>query len=214
MTEPVYATRADLYRYGFPRGLVANPGRLCASALASTDTFELDGHGFEDGDAVLLRAESGGELPAPLVAGTTYYVLRQSEATFKLSATPNGSAVNLTTDGASVLVASALPIDEQLAVLSRFVDPFIPAHATPLTEPYPLVVVQIVAKLAAADLLRIAGQSSESMAQLEVGAKAQLERWASGIPLRDARATSSTNRAYSEAYGGDSRGWSNGGTLP
>lgn len=209
-----YATRADLYRYGLTRGLLANPARLCATVEDSTDTFELDNHGFETDDQLLFRPEEGGELPAPLVAGQTYYAIRVTDSTFKVSATAGGAAVNLTTDGVSVLVAVALPIDEVLEFYSRFVDPFLPAHLVPLTPPYPVTVTATVAKLAAKELLRIAGQTSESMTELEIGAKAQLERWAKGIPLRDARATASTNLAVSEGSSTDPRKWGTGGSLP
>lgn len=209
----VYATRADLYRYGLPRGLLANPGRLCASALASSNAFTLDGHGFEDGDALLFRAESGGSLPSPIVAGTVYYARRASESTFEAAATAGGSAINLTTDGVSVVVSAALPVDEVLEFYSRFADGFIP-HVAPLSAPYPIIVTAIVAELAAKKLLLIAGQSSASMTEAEVGAKAQLERWATGVPVRDARATASATLAYSEACARDSRGWGSGGALP
>jgi len=213
-----YATRADLYRYGLPRGMLANPGRLCASALAATDAFELDGHGLETADPIIFRAEAGGTLPAPLVAGTTYYTIRINEQFFKAGASAiaaaAGTAIDLTVDGVSVVVASMLPIDEVLEFYSRFVDPFLPAHLVPLTSPYPITVTALVAELSAKKLLLIAGQSSASMTELEIAAKAQLERWAKGVPLRDARATASTNTAYSESVTADPRGWGGGGTLP
>ncbi len=37
MADP-YSTVSDLYAFGLPRGALPNPGRLAASALASTDT--------------------------------------------------------------------------------------------------------------------------------------------------------------------------------
>ncbi len=194
-----YATRANLYQFGLPRGMLANPGRLSGSVLATTDGFELDGHGFETDDALLFRAESGGTLPAPLVAGTTYYAIRVNDEVFKVAAAPAGAAINLTTDGVSVVVTTALPVDEVLEFYSRFADAFLPAHLVPLTPPYPITVTALVAELAAKKLLLMAGQSSASMAEAELGAKAQLERWAKGIPLRDARATSSANLAYGES---------------
>jgi hypothetical protein len=209
-----YATRADLYRYGLPRGLLANPARLCASAEDSTDTFELDNHGFETDDQLLFRPEEGGELPAPLVLGTTYYAIRVTDSTFKVAAAAAGSAINLTTDGVSVLVAIALPITEVLEFYSRFADAFLPAHLVPLKSPYPITVTALVAELAAKRLLLIAGQSSQSMTEIELSAKAQLERWAKGIPLRDSRATASANLAVSEGSTGDPRGWGVGGSLP
>jgi hypothetical protein len=54
------------------------------------------------------------------------------------------------------------------------------------------------------------------MTEAELAAKAQLERWAKGVPLRDARATASANLAYSEAAPSvGPRNWAPpGGTLP
>ena len=91
-----YATTRDLYRYGLARGALAMPGRLVESSAAASDLLTLDGHGFVDGDAVLVRAAEGGTLSAPLAEGTTYYVLRQTDSTFKLAATDGGAAIDLT----------------------------------------------------------------------------------------------------------------------
>jgi len=212
-----YATRADVYKYGLPRGMLANPGRLCASALASTDAFELDGHGFETDDPIIFRAEAGGLLPSPLVAGTTYYAIRVNDQFFKAASVAAGSAVDLLNDGEAVVVATPLPFDDVLEFYSRFVDPFLPAHAVPLEDPFPVTVTAIVAELTAKKLLLIAGQKSEGMAETELAAKAQLERWAKAIPLRDERATAPTNLAVAEsAYTGDpARNWGpSGGFLP
>jgi len=212
----VYAKPADVYKYGLPRGMLANPGRLCASALAASDTFELDEHGFETDDAMLFRAEAGGALPSPIAAGTTYRAIRVSPSIFQASATAGGPAIDLTTDGAAVVVATPLPFDEVLEFYSRFVDPFLPAHLVPLKAPYPVTVTAIVAELSAKKLLQIAGQSSANMTEAELAAKAQLERWAKGIPLRDTRATSPASVAYSEAAPAvGPRNWTpQGGTLP
>lgn len=209
----VYATRSDLYDYGFQRGLLANPGRLCASVLAATDTFELDGHGFSTDHELLFRAEAGGTLPAPIVAGVTMYAIPVNDQMFKVAASPAGGAVDLTTDGTAVVVATPLPFDKTLEYYSRWVDGFLPAHAVPLKPPYPPLLVGIVAKLAAAQLLIHAGQTSASMRELEIDAKAQVERWREGTVIRDARASSPTNLAYSESVS-SSRGWPSGSHLP
>jgi hypothetical protein len=210
----VYATRADLFRYGLPRGLLANPGRLCASALAAIDLFTLDGHGFETDTPLLFRAESGGTLPAPISAGVIYYAKRIGESTFQAAAVAGGAALDLTSDGVSVVVSTALPIDEVLEFYSRFVDGFLPAHLVPLVAPYPITVTALVAELSAKKLLLIARQSSVSMTEIELSAKAQLERWVKGIPLRDERATASANLAVSDATATDPRGWGTGGAIP
>ena len=216
-----YATRADVYKYGLPRGMLANPGRLCASALATSDAFELDGHGLETADPFIPRAEAGGVLPVPYVAGTTYYAIRVNEQFFKGAASAiaatAGTAIDMTADGSAVVIATALPFDDVLEFYSRFVDAFLPAHVVPLKSPYPVTVTALVAELTAKKLLLIAGQSSASMTEAELAAKAQLERWAKGIPLRDSRATAPANLAYSESVPTPTgpRNWTpSGGTLP
>ncbi len=211
-----YATARDLYTYALRRGVLVNDGRLCASAVASTDTLELDGHLFETDDAVTLRVTDGGTMPAPLVAGTVYYVIRLTDATFKLAATAGGTAINLSIDGVNVVVKAELPIAELLEAYSRFVDDFIPAHLVPMTAPYPVTVVRIVCELTAAKLLSLSGQASTTMAETELAAKAQLERWAKGLPIRDASASPSASGAVSSSLSTtapDPRGWGSG-TLP
>lgn len=213
-----YATARDLYTYGLRRGILSNEGRIVASSVASTDVLTLDQHLFETNDAVTVRAVEGGTLSAPLVAGTVYYVIRLTDATFSLAATSGGSAINLTTDGAEMVVKAELPIDALLTAYSRFVDDFIP-HAVPLETDdfgaYPVTVVRIVCELTAAKLLSLTGQSSVSMTEAETGAKAQLERWMNGLPVRDAAITASTNKAVTASLSStsDPRGWGSG-TLP
>jgi hypothetical protein len=210
-----YATHRDLYRYGLARGALAMPGRLVESSAASSDLLTLDGHGFVTDDEVLVRATEGGTLSAPLVEGTTYYVIRVTDSTFKLAATAGGAAIDLSTSGSQMVVASTLPVDDVLEFYSRFVDAFLPAHAVPLVEPYPVTVTAIVAELAAKKLTHLSGQASVSVDAAEVAAKAQLERWAKGLPLRDARATASTNKAITMTLSTstDPRGWGSG-SLP
>lgn len=210
-----YATRRDVYRYGLPRGTLGSDARLVASALAATDLVVLDGHGFETDDEIVVRAEEGGSLPTPLVTGTTYYAIRVSESAFQVAATAGGAAIDLTSDAVSMFVAGALPFDEILELYSRFVDPFIPAHLVPLEAPIPVVIVATVAELAAKKLLHLSGQTSVAVNEAELAAKAQLERWAKGVPLRDPRATASANLAVTSTMGSatDPRGWGSG-TLP
>lgn len=212
-----YAVRSDVYKYGLARGSLVNQGRTCQSALASTDTFELSEHGYENNDIVMFRAADGGSLPAPIAAGTPYYAIRTDESHFQVSTTLSGGAVNLTTDGVSTIVYQDLPFNDVLEFYSRFVDGFLPAHAVPLQAPYPITVVAIVAELAARKLQLIGGVISGSMAEQELAAKAQIERWATGVPLRDPT-QKPTNLAVNQSLStsGDPRGWTpNGsGMLP
>jgi len=181
-----YATRSDVYLYGLPRGSLGNPGRLADSSLASTSTITLSEHGFATGDALTLRATAGGALSSPLTSGTTYYAIYVNDSEFQVATTPTGSPITLTTDGVSVMVTADLPFDAILEFYSRFADGFLPAHAVPLVTPYPITVVAIVATLAAKRLQILSGVTSESMKDEEIAAKAQLERYATGIPVRDA----------------------------
>jgi hypothetical protein len=213
-----YATLRQFYTYGLRRGVLVNEGRLVDSSLASTNVITLDGHLFETDDEVQVRASDGGTLSAPLAVSTTYYVIRLSDSTFSLAATAGGAAINLTSDGVSMIVIAELSIETLLEAYSRFADDFIPAHLVPLDSPYPVTVTRVVCELAAAKALSLNGQASVSMTEAEVGAKAQLERWAKGLPLRDATATASANKAISSTYAStesDPRGWGAGsGPLP
>jgi len=49
---------------------------------------------------------SGGALPSPLVAGTTYYVINGTTGSCQLSATSGGAAINLTTNGTGTTTAT------------------------------------------------------------------------------------------------------------
>jgi hypothetical protein len=209
----VYGEPEDLYDHGLPPGMLSHRARLCASVLASTDVFELDNHGLSTDKAISFRIEDGGSMPAPLVAGTTYYAIVLSDSTFKVAATVGGAAINLSTDGASVLLITELPVLRTMERYSRFVDSFIP-HAAPLQPPYPPEIIAIVCELSATKLMGMEGQRSEALDRAELAAKAQLERFAKGVTIRDARATSPTNTAYSESVV-DPRGWGAGGeTIP
>jgi len=216
-----YATQRDLYTYGLRRGVLSNPGREIETSIASTNVLTLDAHLFETDDQVTLRAIEGGTLSAPLVAGTSYFVIKLTDATFSLALTSGGAAIDLTTNGITMIVKpSTLPIDELLEAYSRFVDDFVPSHAVPMPAPYDKTLVRIVSELTAAKLLSLTGQSSASMAEAELAAKAQLERWAKGLPLRAVEAANvSTNRAVTSDFTAvsDPRGWSpsaGSGTLP
>ncbi len=208
----LYCTRGDLYRFGLPRGVLGASGRLVDSSVASTDVVTLDGHGFETDDQIAFRAAEGGTLSSPLAAGTTYYAIHVSDSTFKVAATAGGAAINLTTAGTSMIVAVALPFDDVIEFYSRWVDGFAPAHVVPFTAgSVPIMVKAIVAELAAKKLMQLAGHASDAVNAAELVAKAQLERWSKGVPMRDAAATGPANKAVVTSIavvGLDPRGWS------
>lgn len=208
--NPAYATRGDVYKYGLARGALSSSARIIASSSVQADSLELEAHGFETGDEIRFRPLEGGTLPAPLVEHQAYFAVRVTDAVFRVAATPGGAPIDLTTTGDGIAVSTPLPIDEVLLFYSRFADGFFPAHAVPLKgPPYPILVTAIVAELSAKKLQNLAGQSSASVDEAERAAKAQLERFAKGIPLRDASVTTSTNRAVVASLGAglDPRGW-------
>ena len=58
----------------------------------SSNVITVTGSSFQNGDVVQI----GGTAPAPLVAGTVYYVVGASGATFQLAATSGGSPITIT----------------------------------------------------------------------------------------------------------------------
>lgn len=216
MAGELYCSEADLYRFGLPRGALANPGRLIAAAYPATDSLELDGHGFELDDEIRFRAEAGGAMPAPLAVATTYYAIPVSDTLFQVAATQGGSAIGLTTGAESVLVMTPLPVADVIERYSRLVDDYAPAHLVPFTAPIPIRVVAIVAELSAQRLLWISGQKSIAMDLIEAAAHKELDRWAKGLPLRDSTATGRANLAVARQVSRTSgRGWDvDGGTIP
>lgn len=207
-----YATRADIFKYALTKGQLANTAREADSVSASGDTVSLDSHGFVTDDPIVLRAAEGGSMPSPLVEGTTYYVIRETDATFKVAAVPGGDAINITTAGSNLIVSGDLPFDDVLEARSRFVDGFIP-HLVPLDSPYPVAIVEVTALLAGARLLAMSGVSSDIVKEMEKGAIDQLQRWAKGQPIRDAGTTASSNKAVSISPASTSR-WGTGDKIP
>jgi hypothetical protein len=80
-------------------------------ADASTDLITLVAHGFAANTAVFLQ---GTTPPGGLSFGTTYYVLSNTADTFKLAATPSGSAIDITSNGSGVILFTNTNGREQL----------------------------------------------------------------------------------------------------
>lgn len=82
-------------------GTVSDPAFFDAAKTFTADSGT-DFLSFADvppnGSSVRV-SNSGGALPAPLVAGTTYFIVSKTGNTAKLSLTSGGSAINLTTNG-------------------------------------------------------------------------------------------------------------------
>lgn len=216
MASDLYCSRGDVNER--IHGGISFEGRLVYSSIASTDTLTLDGHGFEDDTQVTVRAAEGGTLSAPLSESTTYYVKRVSNSKFQLAATAGGAAINITSDGTSMIVVREPPYDNVIEFVSRWADGFLPAEAVPLTAPIHPLVKGVVADVSAKRLLNQDGKSSAMVDAAEIAGKAILERYASGLPLRAASgiATTRTNTAIVTTITDDDpdqRGWGSG-ALP
>lgn len=106
--------------------LISVPGEASAgfstsqqSAISITNTFTVNTGtdfltvtGTNQGSWVepmaVTVSNSGGGLPAPLAAATTYYVLGVSSNTFQLSLTAGGSAIDITTTGSGTQTITTL----------------------------------------------------------------------------------------------------------
>ena len=212
MAQDLYCSRGDVTDRLSP-GSVVSPAGMLASCLASTDVLTYDGHGLGTDDEVTVRAASAGTLSAPLVAGTVYYAIRLSNAEFKLAATAGGSAINITSNGVEMTVIREPKFDDVIEFCSRLADTSLPAHPVPPTAPIPPLVRGCVADMAAKRVLNANGQNSEAVKATDLEAKAILERFAAGMPLRGGTAQTPANLAItatSVSSGADPRGWGSG----
>ncbi|MCL2777724.1 MAG: hypothetical protein FWD73_06940 [Polyangiaceae bacterium] len=187
-----YCSRSDVTRR-LPPGSLGSATGIAACSAANTDEITYDGHGFESGDPVRVRALEGSHLSSPLEEGTTYYAIRTSNSAFKLAATEGGAPIDLTSDAFDVFVYRDPDFDGFIEFYSRWADTFLPAHVVPLEPPVHPLVRGIVADLVAARLLNIGGQDSALMTAVRTEAMLQLKDFARGYPLRGAPTTASAN---------------------
>ncbi len=209
-----YCDDSDLYLYGLPRGAAAAEGRLVGEVDTAADTIELNAHGFTGDEPIAFRAEAGGSLPSPLVAGTTYYAAPVDEWLFQVAASAGGAALNLTTAGANVVVITPLPREAAREWATAVIDDMLPAHLVPLSAPYPPIVRMTCAELANAKLGFSPAQ--KALTDIADAAQARLKRWASGVPIRgeDAPAPANLAAAGAVAVGAaDTRGWRRWGGI-
>lgn len=203
----MYSTYADVVAY-LPAGGLPNPARV-ATASASGDYLECDGHGLVAGAEVVVRAEAGGSVPGGLTEGTTYYALLVSATRFQLSATSGGAAVGLSSAGSNFVFFSPLPWSAWIEWADRVVDSFLPPHVVPLID-VPEVVVQASAELAA-----MRGLQATAGAAVDLGTRidaigARLTRWAKTVPVRGllAQTQQPVYLAVTASAGAtDPRGW-------
>jgi hypothetical protein len=211
-----YATESDLYEFGMARGAVPNPAKLIAAVSVALDEFTLDEHGLADDQAVTLRAQAQGSMPAPLVAGVTYYAKPTGDSTFQLRPAPADAALEITTAGSLVLLMIPLPIESALEWGARVIDDMMPAHVVPLVAPYPPIVTITNAELAAWKLAGLKGSSSKALSEMVDDARKRIERWAAGVPVRGVDASEQTRDNLSASASvpfNDTRGWNRFGGL-
>lgn len=91
------------------------------TAVAATDVITVSGRTFADGDVVRV-SNSGGALPAGLVAETDYYVRDVVGSTFKLAATSGGTAIDITDAGSGTSFIGVAPGPALVAALIRATD--------------------------------------------------------------------------------------------
>lgn len=215
-----YCQQSDVYRF-VPPGTLQAPGRLVSSVSTTAESLTLAGHGLATDDPILFRAESGGSLPSPLAAGTTYYAIVLTEDTLQVAAAPAGSALNLSSSGSNVILIAPLKWDEWIAEASAAVEQGMPAHKVPLLnddDSVPESVRSYTALLVAQRALAHVGAhtaAAELVAQMPFWSK-QVEKWAKGVPLRGTQVPASSNCAITRSGASvDPRGWERGtGRLP
>lgn len=209
-----YCAPSDVYDFGIPRGAVPNSGRLVASADVTSNALTLDVHGFDLNAPVVVRADAGGSLPAPLAEGVTYYAIPRTESTFALAATVDGSAIDLTTAGENIVVVAPMPIGPAITWASRYLDDFMPAHVVPMTAPVPPIIKMAAAELAAWKLTGRSGATSIALSKMIDDLKKRIDRWAAGVPIRGENEQPPANLSVSaSATGCDPDGWRRYGGL-
>lgn len=115
VSEParVYAAYGTPWPYtrDFPRAVTVRFRAGYATPVtvdATANTFTALGRTFTDGDAIEL-SNSGGALPGGVSEGATYYVVGASGATFGLSLTSGGSAIDLTSAATGTTFVGRVP---------------------------------------------------------------------------------------------------------
>jgi hypothetical protein len=76
--------------------IIRNP-----TASSATSKFTDAGHGWNNGDPVIVTNNSGSQ-PGGITAGVKYFIVNATTNDYQLSATVGGSAITLTTNGASL----------------------------------------------------------------------------------------------------------------
>jgi hypothetical protein len=113
-------------------------------------------------------------------------------------------------------VIAPLPIANWILSASALVDQMLVGHAVPLSAPYPDLVIQVTATLAAGYGLAYVGHASANIESKLQWAQQMLRHWSPGAPLRGSNVPASMNCAHrGTSTGSDPRGWvRSGGGIP
>jgi len=170
-----------------------------SSVDVANDAIVLDDHGFDTGSVVTFRAESGGAVCSPLIAGVTYYAIAIDETRFSVSASVGGLAISLTLAGSRMLAISPISFASAIEWADRLIDDMLPSAVVPLTAPVSPTVRMTSAELAAWKILSLTGGASKPLSEMFDFAKKRLDRWAKGAPIRGTNAPAPAGLAISGA---------------
>lgn len=99
LAQPVTATTLSLNAHQFQFVVGSRYPFGAAAVSAANDTITYTGNGFLTGHPVVVRLGAGGAvLPAPLLAGTTYYIIKVDANTIKLATTEANASANIAID--------------------------------------------------------------------------------------------------------------------
>ena len=87
---------------------------------ATSDVITATGHDYILNTPVQVFVNGGGTLPAPLTASTTYYVRDVTTNNFKLSATIDGAAINITDVGTGTFSITDIALAPNLGTVALF----------------------------------------------------------------------------------------------
>jgi hypothetical protein len=94
-----------------------NKSFISSDVNTTTDVITIINHGFLENTPIVFA--STGTVPAPLVAGTIYYIKNATTDTFQVSSTPGGGFINLTGTGAGIRTVGTLPTGFSISVTQQ-----------------------------------------------------------------------------------------------
>ena len=86
-----------------PNGATTANAYLFSCPTASPGVFTAPGSAYSNGQTVVIFPGVGSGIPGGFTAGTVYYVVSAAGATFELSATSGGAAINASSAGSGIV---------------------------------------------------------------------------------------------------------------